>query len=160
MKSSPRRVSIAVLLCAVSTVGYCGSAVESLSPELRELLGKEMLALQDGMKAIVPAYTSGNLEQVAHIAEKMKNSFILKQEITAGQKRELKSKLPKSFLHLDREFHEYAGMLEHVAKERHMELVGFYYYKLTESCAGCHTHFATHKFPRLKEKVDGHDHHH
>ena len=127
MMSNTIRVVTTVLLCVISTVGHSDTPVENLSPELRELLREEMLALQDGMKTILPAYTSGNFEQVAHIAEMMKNSFILKQKITTEQKREIKSKLPKSFLHLDQKFHEYAGMLNNAAKNRHTELVGFYY---------------------------------
>jgi hypothetical protein len=147
-------------LCAASSMGHADSSVETLSSDLRVLLSKEMLALQEGMKSIIPAYTSGNLEEVAHIAEKMKSSFILKQNITSEQKHELMSKMPRTFLHLDQKFHEYAGMLEHVAKEKHTELVGFYYYKLTESCVGCHSHFASHKFPKFKVKTSEKGHHH
>ena len=153
-------LSLVLLLIVISLRVYADSSVESLSPELRTLLGKEMLALQEGMKSIIPAYTSGDLEEVSRIATKMKDSFILKQKITSEQKGELMSKLPKSFLQLDQQFHQYAGMLEHVAKERHPELVGFYYYKLTESCVSCHTHFATHKFPKLITKPDNMGHHH
>ncbi len=160
MKNNLLRVSKAAVLCVLPAIGYSGSAVERLSPGLRDLLGKEMRALQEGMKAIVPAYTSGNLEQVAHIAEKMKNSFILKQEITPEQKHELTSELPQSFLHLDQQFHEYAGMLKHVAQERRTELVGFYFYKLTESCVGCHTQFAPHKFPEFAGEKKELGHHH
>jgi hypothetical protein len=160
MMSSLKLAGTAILLYIVSTVGYSSSLVEDLSPELLELLGKEMLALQEGMKAIIPAYTSGDLEQVAHIAEKMKNSYILKQEITSEQKHELMSKMPKSFLNLDHNFHDYAGMLEHVAKGKHTELVGFYFYKLTESCVGCHMQFASHKFPKFTEEATEHEDHH
>ena len=160
MTKSLKFMALTLSLCAASSMGHADSGVEALSPELRALLGKEMIALQEGMKSIIPAYTSGNLEEVAHIAEKMKNSFILKQKITSEQKQELMSKMPKSFLHLDQKFHEYAGMLEHVAKEKHTELVGFYYYKLTESCVGCHGHFASHKFPKFRVNTAKKDNHH
>lgn len=152
--------AIAFCLFVVSPMGYADSNVESLSPELRALLGEEMLSLQEGMKLIVPAYVSGNLEEVAHIANKMKSSYILKQKITSDQKQELMSKMTKSFLHLDEKFHQYAGMLEHVAKEKHMELVGFYYYKLTESCVGCHSQFGSHRFPEFKSDSTEKDLHH
>jgi cytochrome c556 len=160
MKKSLKYMVLTLSLCAASSMGHADSSVETLSPDLRVLLGKEMLALQEGMKSIIPAYTSGNLEEVAHIAEKMKNSFILKQNITSEQKHELKSKMPRYFLHLDQKFHEDAGMLEHVAKEKHTELVGFYYYKLTESCVSCHSHFANHKFPKLRVNTTKKDNHH
>ncbi|MFL0809417.1 MAG: hypothetical protein K6L76_03285 [Agarilytica sp.] len=155
-----KRVSAVIVLCLTSSMGYSNSEVEGLSPELRKLLGKEMLALQEGMKAIIPAYTSGDLEEVARIAEKMKSSYIIKQNITREQKRELKSKMPKSFLHRDQTFHKQAGMLEHVAEENHTELVGFYFYKLVESCAGCHSQYATHKFPSFTKEKPEHKHHH
>lgn len=57
------------------------SAIETLSPELRELLIKEMQALQNGMMAIIPAYVSGNWPEIESIAQQMKNSYILKTAI-------------------------------------------------------------------------------
>jgi hypothetical protein len=74
----------------------------------------------------------------------MKNGYILKQSITDEQKHELITKLPKSFFESDQKFHEYAGMLEHVAEEKNLELVGFYYSKLTESCVNCHSEYGSH----------------
>ncbi len=160
MTKSLKLMCVTLCLCVVSSVGHAGPGIEILSPGLRALLGKEMLALEEGMKSIIPAYTSGDLDEVAHIAEKMKNSYILKQKITGEQKHELMSKMPKSFLHLDQKFHAYAGMLEHVAKEKHTELVGFYYYKLVESCVNCHSQFAAHKFPKFSAKPTEKDPHH
>jgi len=132
-------------------------SVENLSPELRELLRQEMQALQKGMIEAIPAYTSGDLPEVAKIAKNMQDSFILKQAITREQMHELQMSLPASFLKMDKEFHYYAGMLAHVAKARKMELVNFYFSKLTESCAGCHSEHATHRFPGFS--TDGDDHH-
>ncbi len=51
------------------------SSIESLSPELRELLKNEMLALQKGMMSIIPAYVAGNWIEIENIAHKMKNSY-------------------------------------------------------------------------------------
>ena len=68
--------------------------IENLSIELRTLLSKEMLALQDGMMAIIPAYASGDWHQISHIALKMKNSYILKQSLSKAQMHELHSTLP------------------------------------------------------------------
>ncbi|ABA57577.1 hypothetical protein Noc_1069 [Nitrosococcus oceani ATCC 19707] len=160
MINTVKIIFIAFSLIFVSSIGHADSSVESLSPELRALLGKEMRALEEGMQSIITAYVSGNLEKVSNIAEKMKNSFILKQEITNGQKHELVNKISRSFLRLDKKFHEYAGMLQHVAKEKHIELVGFYYYKLTEACVVCHSNFASHRFPKLKFDAtkEGHNH--
>ena len=80
------------------------SGIESLSPELRELLSKEMLALQNGMMSIIPAYASGNWSKIENIGKKIEGSYILKQSITEEQIRELHSLLPESFIKLDRNY--------------------------------------------------------
>jgi hypothetical protein len=77
-----------------------------------------MLAIQNGMQQMVPAFVSGDLEQVSEIAGKISKSYILKQKITKSQKHELHKKLSKEFILKDQKFHKYAGMLEHVSKER------------------------------------------
>jgi len=148
------------LIAAVSSSCYSKSEVESLSPELRALLKQEMLAIQEGMKNIVPAFASGNLEDVSEIAGQINRSFILKQKITDSQKHELHEKLPKGFIVKDQQFHKYAGMLEHVSEERHTELIGFYYSKLLESCTGCHSAYASHRFPIFINESAKEEHHH
>ncbi|MCO7226574.1 hypothetical protein [Pleionea sp. CnH1-48] len=134
------------------------SPIEGLSPELRQLLGKEMRALQGGMQSIIPAYISGDWEQIAKTAHKMKNSYILKQSLTDAQIKELHHSLPKSFLKQDHQFHYLAGMLEHAAKHKKPELVNFYFSEMNEACVSCHTDFATHRFPKLKKEEKGHHH--
>jgi hypothetical protein len=151
-------IAIAAVVFSLNTNAESG--VNELSPELRSLLSKEMLALQTGMQSIIPAYVAGDLDKVAHIAKRIKNSFILKQNITANQKKELGTKLPKSFLKIDQQFHKYAGMLEHVAEEKNTELVGFYFSKLSEVCVACHSEYATHKFPKFNIKSKNESHHH
>jgi len=46
-------------------------------------------------------------------------------------------------------------MLEHAAKNEKAELVNFYFSEMNESCIGCHTVFATHKFPALADVKKG-----
>lgn len=152
--------SLVVLSGAISLNCHAESEVKSLSPELRLLLKQEMLAIQDGMKKIIPAFVSGDLEQVSDIAGRISKSYILKQEITDKQKHELHEKLSKDFLVKDQKFHNYAGMLEHVSKKGNTELVGFYYSKLMESCMGCHSEHAKHRFPIFKNKSAKKEHHH
>lgn len=130
------------------------SAVESLSPDLRELLSKEMLALQEGMKSVIPAYVSGNWNEIESIALKMKNSYIMKQSLNVEQREELHTSLPESFIQQDKQFHYLAGMLNHAAKNKKTELVGFYFSQLSNACVGCHTQFATHKFPAFVNPED------
>ena len=128
------------------------SGIESLSPKLRELLTKEMLALENGMMSIIPAYVSGNWSEIERIADKMESSYILKQSLTVEQKKELHTSLSNSFIKLDQQFHYLSGMLEHAAKNKKSELVGFYFSKLSETCVSCHTQYATHRFPAFEPK--------
>ncbi len=136
------------------------SGIESLSPELRELLTKEMVALQNGMMSVIPAYVAGDWSEIESIAHKMKNSYILKQRLTDEQIKELHTSLPESFIKIDEQFHYLSGMLNHAAKNKKVELVGFYFSKLSESCVNCHAQFAAHKFPAFatKETTDKHEH--
>ena len=168
MKSMVKLISFIAVIAVVSIpVSYGAdqhdqeretklSGVESLSPELRELLAKEMQAIQKGMMSLVPAYASGNWNEIESIASKIERSYILKQSIGDQQVKELHSVLPDSFLKLDQQFHYYSGMLSHAAKNRKPELVGFYLSKLSESCVTCHSLHATHRFPGFVEnKNDG-----
>jgi hypothetical protein len=120
-----------------------------LSDDLRSLLSEEMLALQDGMMSIIPAYISGNWGEIEATAEQMKNSYILKKRLTESQKHELHSVLPHEFIKQDQRFHYLAGMLAHAAKNKKPELINFYFSEMNESCVSCHAEFATHKFPAL-----------
>ena len=57
------------------------AGVESLSPELCELLTKEMLAIQNGMMSVIPAYAAGDWAEIERIAYEIKSSYILKQSL-------------------------------------------------------------------------------
>ena len=59
--------------------------VEALSRGLRDLLSQEMIALQNGMMSIIPAYNSGNWEEIETTDSKIKSSYILKQSLTESQ---------------------------------------------------------------------------
>ncbi len=135
------------------------SGVEALSDNLRNLLSQEMQALQNGMMSIIPAYVSGNWDEIETTAGKIKNSYILKQSLTKSQVKELLSVLPHEFIEKDQKFHYFAGMLEYAAKNRKPELINFYFSEMNESCVSCHMVFATHKFPALLPKTqDKHSH--
>ncbi len=128
------------------------SGVENLSSELRGLLSKEMQSLQQGMMSIIPAYVSGNWDEIEIIAGKMKNSYILKQSLTEKQMKELHTSLSHEFIKKDQRFHYLAGMLEHAAKNKKPELINFYFSEMNEACVDCHISFAKHKFPALSVK--------
>ena len=155
-------ITLTLLAILIPSISYAEDpkGVEALPSDLRELLSQEMKALQNGMMSIVPAYVSGNWDEIAVTAGKMKNSYILKQSLTESQVKQLHSALPHAFIEKDKNFHYLAGMLEHVAINKKSELINFYYSKMVESCVGCHEAFATHKFPALSSKKAKGEHKH
>ena len=134
--------------------------VEALSQDLRSLLIEEMQALQTGMMSIIPEYVSGNWSAIENTANKMNESYILKQNLSESQMHELHSVLPQEFIEKDQRFHYLAGMLEHAAENKKPELINFYFSELTRSCVSCHTQFAIHKFPALNSNVKKQEHSH
>jgi hypothetical protein len=131
-------------------------------PPLREALAQEMVALQNGMMSIIPAFTSGDWALVAETGKQMEQSYIMKQALSAEQLDELHHVLPPQFLELDAQFHYLAGMLSHAANNRKPELAAFYFSRMLETCTACHARFATEKFPALAAPGDGpaRDHRH
>jgi hypothetical protein len=152
------KIAMSLMLWSAALSPLAASEVEALSPELRLLLQKEMVALERGMQQLIPAYIAGDMGAVATLAGQMKSGYILRQSLTPAQQRELKEKLPSAFLQRDGQFHRYAGMLSHVAEEKHTELVSFYMAKMLDGCLGCHSDYAKHRFPALSKPA--HDAHH
>ena len=131
-----------------------------LSADLRNLLGEEMVAIENGMKNLVPAISSGEWEKVASIAQNISNSFIMKQKLTTAQKDELHRALPSHFVEMDQDFHNSAGMLAHAAGMKNADVVNFYFFKLNSACVACHTKYATERFPGLLKGNEGDSHNH
>ena len=131
-----------------------------LSADLRNLLGEEMVAIENGMKNLVPAISSGEWEKVASIAQNISNSFIMKQKLTTAQKDELHRVLPSQFIEMDQGFHNSAGMLAHAAGMKNADVVNFYFFKLNSACVACHTKYATERFPGLVKGNEGDSHQH
>ena len=120
-----------------------------LSTPVMDLLRQEMNAIQQGMQRLIPAIASGNWQEVADIGEHIQHSYIMQQQLTDAQREELHQKLPPGFLELDQSFHHSAGMLAHAAQQQNLEVVNFYFYKLTDACVACHRRFAGNRFPGL-----------
>lgn len=153
---------LALSLFAVSTSASEDNDrnIENLSPEVRSLLQKEMTALDSAMKELISANAAGDYKKISVIAKKMKDGFILKQNLTKHQKHELHTLLPDNFIKKDQEFHYFAGMLEHAAQKHKPELVVFYYSKMFEACSGCHNSYAKHRFPSFREESKEDEHLH
>lgn len=106
--------------------------------------------MEDGMTAMVPAYVRGDFNDIAEIAQMIRDSYIQRQEMTPEQMQELKQKLPQAFTEKDKQFHRFAGLLLESAELRNMESVSYYHSRLLEACVGCHREYALHRFPSLK----------
>ncbi len=120
----------------------------------------EMLAVQDGMKSLIPAISSGNWQAIADTARVIHDSYIMKLRLSKSQVEELHRSLPVGFLELDHSFHHSAGMLAHAAEQKNADVVNFYFFKLNEACVSCHSKFAAHRFPGLARRGDHEEHHH
>lgn len=142
------------------TGGRPAKNVISLSADLHRLLGAEMIAIENGMKDLVPAISSGEWETIATIAQGIRDSFIMKQKLTTAQKEELHRVLPDLFIEMDQDFHNSAGMLAHAAGMKNADVVNFYFFKLNDACVACHTRYASGRFPGLAkdDDVDNHQH--
>ena len=98
------------------------------------------------MQSLVLDIASADWEKIATTGHNIKHSYIMKQQLSKQQMHELHMALPEAFQELDQQFHYYAGMMSHAAKEHDMELVQFYRYKMNESCTACHARFARETF--------------
>ena len=131
-----------------------------LTADLRHLLRQEMVAIENAMKALIPAISSGDWGAVNAIAQKISDSFIMKQKLTPAQKEELHRVLPHRFIEMDQDFHSSAGMLAHAAEMKNADVVNFYFYKLNNACVECHSQYATQRFPGLVNGSAGDSHQH
>jgi len=118
---------------------------EALSDDLRGLLSQEMLELEKGMHSIFSNMVRGEYAPIESTALKIRDSFILKKNLTDAQRKELQ-KLPKAFIMLDQSFHEAAGDLANAAEFGDKEGVVTYYTQMSQKCVQCHSTYATHRF--------------
>ncbi len=153
-------VSMLLFLPSATLAGEEAHNEIHLSSDLHRLLGEEMVAIENGMKDLIPVISSGQWEDVALIAQKISNSFIMKQKLTTAQKEELHRALPSHFIEMDQDFHNSAGMLAHAAGMKNADVVNFYFFKLNNACVTCHAKYATKRFPGLLKAndVDSHQH--
>jgi len=126
----------------------------SIPAELKPLLKQEMQAVEKGMKELISSISAANWEKTASIGKKIQASYILKQSLTAEQIKHFHHSLPEQFIKLDHSFHQYAGMLAHAAEVKNADVVGFYFYKMNESCVQCHSSYAQDKFSGFSTDPD------
>jgi len=127
------------------------AGVDGLSAGLRVLLSQEMLAIEKGMHSIFSNIISGNYEDIVSKATEIQDSFIMLKSLTPEQRKELQANLPKSFIKLDRGFHEIAGELVNAAEFEDKKLVEEKFSKMTQACVQCHSTYATSRFSTFQE---------
>lgn len=130
-----------------------------LSPELIQLLRAEMRELLGGIQSIPVGIATADWESVATTSARIRGSYILEQELTPAQKKELDTKLPEHFKRLDSHFHLEAEKLEAAAVNHDPQLSAFHYHRLIETCTACHALYAPSRFPGFsEEKKHAHGH--
>ncbi len=106
-----------------------------------------MVELSGGIESVAIALASADWHAIEEASEKMHGSYIMKKSLTPSQAAELKQKLSTEFKQLDAAFHARALKLGQAAAAKDFELVAFHYSRLIESCASCHSKYATERFP-------------
>ena len=122
-----------------------------LPAPFRQLLVREMAELEGAMVETQAYLIRGDLERAAEVAERIRDSLVLHQEMTPEELRELVSLLPSTFLQLDRKFHGTAGRLAKAARAGQPGEAAALYAQMTQACIQCHGRFAAWRFPRLRE---------
>lgn len=124
-----------------------------LTPKLKSLLSQEMIRIEQGMASLVSFIAAGDLREVAREAKALRDSYIMKQQLTPEQIEELHHSLPAGFREIDHGFHRTAGKMSAAAEKEDHELVTFYFYKLNEACVACHSRYAQQRFPAFAHPV-------
>jgi len=128
----------------------------NLPMDIKQLLKKEMLAVEKGMQKLISTIAAGDWQQTAVIGKQIQASYLMKQELSDEQLKHLHHILPEQFVKLDHSFHHYAGMLAHAAEVKNAELISFYFYKMNDSCIQCHSSYAQSKFTGFSASTENH----
>mgnify|MGYP003494170479 FL=1 len=84
MKKTLKKLALVSMITMLSSSIFASEmkkGVEELSPEVRVLLVKEMQGIEQGMKDVFSYIIAGNWPEVKKIAVKIKESYILKQNL-------------------------------------------------------------------------------
>lgn len=125
----------------------------TLSPELVELLRAEMREISFGIQGLALSLATADWQSIQETSAKIRASYIMENQLTPAQAEELEHVLPEQFKQLDAEFHHRAEKLGMAAAEHDSELVVFHYSRLLESCAGCHSTYASERFPGFASSI-------
>ena len=118
-----------------------------LPPKLRTLLIQEMQAIDEASQQIHAAIVQGHHETVALKAQAIHDSFIMAQQMTPADEAALLAAVPKAFLASDEELHELSARLAEAGRTRDTARQMQLFSEMTKGCVGCHTAYATARFP-------------
>lgn len=153
---------ICITIASSATRGGDGeqhTEVLVLQPDLLALLQAEMREITTGVQKIPVAIAQADWQTLAQTGESIQSSYIMAKALTKEQAEALESGLPARFKQIDSEFHKRAGNLAQAAEARDFELASYHYARLVESCAQCHSLYATTRFPGFGPAQE-HEHHH
>ncbi|SDG01013.1 Cytochrome C' [Limimonas halophila] len=144
---------LAAILAASPT--SAGDGPQPVGPKLpakvRGLLIQEMNAVLDATHDILDALVRGRDEVVAEKAQAIHDSFILKQEMTAADRRAFRDAVPEAFVARDKAFHELTADLAEAARDRDRARQHRLFRDMTEACTACHARYAPNRFPGFGE---------
>ena len=129
--------------------GEAASAELVLPDHLRENLVVEMRAISESMGLLLTHLAMGDADSAAGVAGKIRDTFILKQELSQEELKELISLLPEGFITMDRAFHGTAGKLSTAAASGDFAAAIQHFATMSEACVSCHASYATQQFPSL-----------
>lgn len=122
-----------------------------LTPKLQDLLRREMISLEDASQQILSALVAGDDQRVAALAQQIHDSFILQQEMTPEDRKDLMAAVPEDFVQMDRRFHELSAELARAAEDGNVELQHERFRRMLEACTACHSRYATDRFPKYAD---------
>ncbi|GJM45471.1 MAG: hypothetical protein DHS20C21_23130 [Gemmatimonadota bacterium] len=112
------------------------------------------------MGALLNHLVRGEGDQAVRIADQIRDTFLLEQELSGEELAELSSLLPEGFIKKDRSFHDTAKKLSTAADSADFASAIQHYATMTRACVSCHASYATDRFPSLagsREQEDGAD---
>ncbi|MBD3225661.1 MAG: hypothetical protein GF313_13110 [Caldithrix sp.] len=120
-----------------------------LPVEFQTLLRQEMRQIEKGMKHLLTDLVRGRPNQAERMAQRIHNSFILKQQLSKQELKQLIKLLPDEFVRRDRIFHKQAKQLAEASKENNFQKSAKIYGQMVNGCVGCHSRFAAERFPKM-----------
>ncbi len=120
-----------------------------LPPEFQTLLRREMRQIETGMQALLAHLAQGKADKAEAMARRIHNSFILKQELSKQELKQLVKLLPDDFVKRDRAFHNRAKKLARAAGGKNLQAGTKIFGEMVAGCVGCHSRYATNRFPGL-----------